>query len=657
MSTATKRLRRAGVGGVAAAVAFGSLSVMSPAFAAVPNVTAGASNQAAADVSGTFKNDFTAGAALTFTIHGNDCSSTAGLADAVGFASMPTLAVSPAAGSDASTGTPSFGPGVLASDGAQCGANGIQDQVTFKTTSASVGSKLTDDIDYVLSNIKYNVGAGLAAGTSIDIDVTGLATDPGVATANVVTTSYTVIPVVSALPNTTVGLGTVTFKETTAEAYFPAGKETTVVLTLTGGGKFTKDVTPTVTAPTGYIVSSKPATTAPAAATYTFKVTAPATAVKATVSVSGLKFDAAGAGQNTLKASVTPAGGAAVNTDDLPAVNVVDYAERTGGADRYATSAALFKKYVTDHGAVTEAVLSGGELFPDALSANYLAGKLGTSTLLTKANQLPATTRQALLDSSVKTVYITGGTAAVSDAVANEIRSLHVGGDLTKGFINVVRLGGADRYATNQAVNEYNFTSSNTVLLAAGTGFADALALGPIAYSSKYPLILTKGGTLGATEQTQLNDFNPTNVVIAGGTGVVSQALEDSLRAKGYNVFRLGGADRTLTAAAVATWASEGIAGAPAGSLQANGPLVTLDDTTTFITNGLGFADALSAGPVAGKNHSVIMPTAGVTKLGAGLASYLGSKTVADVDTLWALGLTGAVSNSVMKDAAAAIGS
>jgi hypothetical protein len=198
------------------------------------------------------------------------------------------------------------------------------------------------------------------------------------------------------------------------------------------------------------------------------------------------------------------------------------------------------------------------------------------------------------------------------------------------------------------------------VLLASGNGFADALSLGPIAYSNEYPLVLTNGKTLGTTEQSQLNDFSPTNVVIAGGTCVVSQAVEDSLRAKGYNVLRLGGLDRTLTAAQVATWASVGV-GDKTG-LSA-GPDTQLNSDTVYVTNGMGFADALSAGPVAGDVGSVIMPTANVSVLGQGLASYLGSKTVGSagdgttVDTLHALGLTGAVSNSVVKDAAAAIGS
>lgn len=657
MSTATKRLRRAGVGGVAAAVAFGSLSVMSPAFAApgvsassAPNVTQGATNQAAGDVAATFANNFTTNATETFTVGANDCSTQANIDKAIGFTKDPTVTLSgpvKAGGGAGDARKPSYTVQVQSSSAA-CTTAGIKDQVVVTLTQPSDGTA-TDEFTLTLGGVAYNVGKDAGTG---NVTVTAAGVQAGNAiNAKVVNKSYTFIPVIAAqLGSAGNTLGTATFTETTAGAYFGTG-DTVVDLTLSAG-TFTDGVTPTITVPTGYVVKGGVPATAGASNTYSFTITGPATLSKAVVSVAGLKLQAPNAAQ-TVSADAVVGGGAA---ETMPVANVLDYSGRSGGSDRYATAATVFND---GFGNRNDVVLSGGQLFPDALSANYLAGKLGTGTLLTKPTQLPAVTREALFSHNIRTVYITGGAGAVSESVANEIRSLHVNNNPNNAFISVVRLGGKDRYATNQIVNEFNFQTSNTVLLAAGTGFADALALGPIAYSSHYPLILTKGGTLGTTEQTQLNDFSPTNVVIAGGTGVVSQALEDSLRAKGYNVLRLGGADRTLTAAQIATWASVGV-GDKTG-LSA-GPATMLNNNTVFVTNGLGFADALSAGPVAGDDGSVIMPTAGVTKLGAGLASYLGSKTVGngggdEVNSLYALGLTGAVSNSVMKDAAAAIGS
>lgn len=673
MSTATNRLRRAGVGGVAAAVAIGTLATAGTAFAvagtysaaSTPNVTQGASNQLAGDLSLEFADNWKTNASQTFTVGTNNCSTTASIAKAIGFSSAPTVSVANGTASTAPGNTPGFGakPALtvtLSSSDTQCATAGIKDVVTVSTSAASPAPD-GDTFVMTLGNVRYNVGTDAATGA---VSVTSAPGNPGfvatasltpaasVTNANVVNTSYTFMPVVAALPSSTGNvLGTAKFVESTAGAYFPKGSTTTVTLVLSAGGTYTPGVTPTITAPAGYVVS-KPVTNN--TNTYTFTVTAPATATTATVSVAGLKMDAA----NTITTVTETATVGTASQGAMPAANVVNYNARTGGADRYATAAALFTGQFNSGPGVQSLVLSGGGLYPDALSANYLAGKLGTGTLLTGANTLASAARQAIISSGVSTVYITGGTGAISTNVENEIKSMHQSNAPMAPFINVIRLGGQDRYKTNMIVNEYNFTASNTVLLASGKGFADALSLGPIAYNKQYPLILTTGSSLGASENTQLNDFNPSNVVIAGGTGVVSQAVEDSLKARGYNVLRLAGQDRTQTAAAVATWATTGV------PLSTNPIAVSqgFNSTTVYVTTGQMFADALSAGPVAGSNLSVIMPGASSVSLGNGLPQYLGTKkvgTTADgtnVATLHALGLTGATSYGLLKAAAASIG-
>lgn len=452
---------------------------------------------------------------------------------------------------------------------------------------------------------------------------------------------------VAALPGETgVTLGTQTFAETTAGAYFPTGS-TSVVLTLSAG-TFTAGVNPVVTVPAGYSMTS-PATTS--AGTYTFTVTAPAAPVVADVTVSGLT-SAVPVTVQTLTLD------ALVGASDLaaqPVVNVVTYNARTGGPNRYETAAELFDEQFS--GAVTEVVLSSGAAFPDALSASYLAGGFGTGTLLTSPSTLSTAASQSILSSGVQTVYITGGTGAVGLAVEDQVKALHVSGVSTAALIKVVRLGGLDRYETNKRINEHFVGTQPTVLLASGKDFPDGLSMGPVAYQG-FPLILTAGDTLGASQKAQLAFFKPTNVVIAGGTGVVSKAIADSLTSGGFNVVRLGGTDRTLTAAQIATWATTGI---PAATGFAHASLGFFTDAA-FITTGTGFADALAAGPVAGANLAVIMPSSSPTSLGEGISSYFGGKTVGSdgdgttMDTIWAIGGTGAVSDPVMKSAAAAIG-
>ena len=652
MSSMNKGLRRVGIVGLSALVATTAMTgFAATTYAAAGDYAAGsvlevAQGQAAApagSLSLEFANSWTTGATQTFTVGANDCSTAAGIAAAVEFSALPTVTVTDPAPGNVGGNQPVLSPGVLGSSSAACATAGITDRVTLTQTTPSTGVA-TDTYKVDLSVIKYNVGATTPKG-NINVATAGsFKTSGSVANAVIPIAGFTNTAKVAALPSATgVSLGTQTFAETTAGAFFATGA-TTVVLTPSAG-TFTAGVTPTITVPTGYTATS-PVTAA--SGTYTFTVTAPATPGAANVTVTGLTITAPTTEQTvTVDALV-----GTKNVDAVPVINVVTYDARTGGATRYETAAALFDTF----GHVDNAVLSSGALFPDALSANYLAGRLHTGTLLTAPATLSNAAKQSIITSGVKTVYITGETGAVSQAVQNQIEALHVGNVPTAAFISVVRLGGANRYATNKLVNEHSFLAANTVLLASGSNFPDALALGPIAYHKTFPLILTKGITLGASESSQLSDFHPTSVIIAGGTGVVSQAIEDSLTAKGLTVLRLAGADRTLTAAAVATWATAGIA--PNTGIKAAQGFVS---GTTYISTGDNFADALAAGPVAGANNRLILLSKSPTVLSVGIPSYLGHKAVGatstSVSTLHALGLSGAVSPDLMRAAAVTIGS
>jgi len=445
-------------------------------------------------------------------------------------------------------------------------------------------------------------------------------------------------------------LGAFSFVESTTGAYF-AADGTIVTLTLPAGVFFTAGVTPTITATTGYTVTTPIVPPTTLTNVYTFQMDVPATLTAATVTISGLKLEAPATAQAVTITGDTNFAGAPAPVA-INAARVLDFAARTGGSDRFATAAALFSAQFGAAGSkATNVVLSSGNDFPDAMSANYLAKQKTTGTLLTRPTTLSTAARAQILNGFVNTVYITGQTGAVSQAVQDQIEALHVGNVPTNAFITVVRLGGANRFVTNKIINENTFVPSGTVLLASGQDFPDALALGPVAYKNTFPLILTKGITLGTSENTQLADFGATNVIIAGGVGVVSKAIADNLTARGITVTRLSGTDRTLTAQAVANWATSATT-TPAHALFAS--------RVAYIARGDDFADALAAGPVAGFNSNVIVLTKNLTTLGVGIPAYLGSKVVGNgatnVAVLHALGLTGAVPVSIMKEAAATVG-
>ena len=662
MSSMKKGLRRVGIVGLSTLVATSMMSLSAATSYAAPgdfvalshpNVAQGQLGAPAGGLTLDFANSWLTGASQTFTIQpngaANNCTTAGGISSAVGFAAAPTVAVSdPAPANSAADTTPTF-TAALSSSGT-CGLVGIKDIVTITTTLPASGVN-TDTWRVTLSGITYNIGATTLPG-NLNVATAGdLATTATTWNAVIQPLSFTNTPLVAALPGATgVSLGTQTFAEGSAGTIFPAGATTTVNLALPAG-VFTAGVTPTITVPATYTVV-KGATAGTNA--YSFTVTAPSPALKATVTVSGLTSDVGATVSTRTITAGTPT--PFLNMGAVNVVNVVNYGARTGGATRYETAATLFNN---EFGAVSSVVLASGVNFPDALSANYLAGRLGTGTLLTDPGNLSDAARFVIFGHGVRTVYITGGTTAVSQNVQNQIEALHVGNNPVNALIKTVRLGGANRYDTNVLVNSNNFAGHvPTVLLSSGLFFPDALSLGPVSAGLHMPLIITNGTTLGSQENAQLGAFTPTNVVIAGGVNVVSQAIQDSLVTQGYTVLRLAGADRTQTAAAVATWATEG-AGATPGT-----PAITAAQgflsNTTYISTGANFADALAAGPVAGHNNHMIVLSGDANTLGAGIPSYLGGKTVGtgvkQVATLSALGLTAAVSNSVMQAAAVAIG-
>lgn len=319
---------------------------------------------------------------------------------------------------------------------------------------------------------------------------------------------------------------------------------------------------------------------------------------------------------------------------------------RVVGADRYATAAALFDLPELLR---TDVVLTSGVNFPDALSAAYLARQLPTGILTTDPDSLSAATRELIVRESVRNVYVIGGPASVSDAVIAQLQQINVYG----APVHVVRVSGADRYATNGAVDRYPGKTAPTVLIASGAGYADALAAGPISYRENYPLVLVPPSGLGDTQKATLTALGATSAIIVGGTKAVSSDVEQQLAAMGITVEqRLAGADRTQTAALIATWETDGI---PAAAPYASLPSLQFMVDSVYLARGDGFADALAAGPIAGFFGTPILLTASPNSLGQGAASYLAGHHL-DVSEIEAIGGTVAVSDSTLSAAVAALG-
>lgn len=154
----------------------------------------------------------------------------------------------------------------------------------------------------------------------------------------------------------------------------------------------------------------------------------------------------------------------------------------------------------------------------------------------------------------------------------------------------VERLSGSDRYLTGAAISEDTFfLPTGKVYVASGLNFPDALAGGPGIFPGT-PILLVDPNTVPSATRREITRLAPTEIVILGGTGAVSSAVEADL-AVHAPVRRLAGADRYATAAAIT------LDGFPTGA------------GTVYLASGLDFPDALAGGAAAGALSSPILLT------------------------------------------------
>ncbi len=189
---------------------------------------------------------------------------------------------------------------------------------------------------------------------------------------------------------------------------------------------------------------------------------------------------------------------------------------RLGGSDRYATSAVLAREGFPS-GART-AWVATGQGYADALAAGPAASAAAGPVVLVdgRSGTLPASTRQLLTELGVTTVQLAGGTGAVSSGIEAGVKALVGAGAVT-------RAAGADRYATAVAVSSRAFPDLATgdAYVAAGNGFADALAVGVLAGRAKRPLYLSIPYCANEPVRSELDRSAITRIRLVGGPGAI----------------------------------------------------------------------------------------------------------------------------------------
>jgi putative cell wall-binding protein len=149
------------------------------------------------------------------------------------------------------------------------------------------------------------------------------------------------------------------------------------------------------------------------------------------------------------------------------------------------------------------------------------------------------------------------------------------------------RISGVDRYATADELSK-KFTTVDTVIIASGEKFPDALCAAPLSKQYDSPILLSSSTSLTKETLAEIARLKATKAIIIGGTGVISLEVEKQLTSAGVTSTRIGAKDRYETSLLVAR--------------KLNAP------TDVVITSGENFPDALSISGIAAQlNMPVIL--------------------------------------------------
>jgi 2',3'-cyclic-nucleotide 2'-phosphodiesterase / 3'-nucleotidase / 5'-nucleotidase len=202
------------------------------------------------------------------------------------------------------------------------------------------------------------------------------------------------------------------------------------------------------------------------------------------------------------------------------------WVKRIAGENRFETAAAISNEL----GNPAKVVLVNGFNYPDAISAASYAAQNGFPILLTKTDELPAVTVEAL--KHVTDTILVGGTGVISGKVESAVKNPH-------------RVGGKDRFETSLKLATELGSVKDKVFLSTGWGFADALTGSVLAAKEGAPVVLVQKDEL-STNVAELvqNKY----VTVLGGTSVVSEEaitgethpIYDAMNMLDYDVSNFG---------------------------------------------------------------------------------------------------------------------
>lgn len=302
---------------------------------------------------------------------------------------------------------------------------------------------------------------------------------------------------------------------------------------------------------------------------------------------------------------------------------------RLFGQDRFQTAKAISEQ--VNSGMATDVILTSGNNFPDALSASVLAKKLNAPILLVDNKVQNSSEALTYIYTHLRVdgaIHIIGGEGIIGQDFIAQLNQ--------SGYKNIDRIGGHDRYDTDNLIAQKLDVAKNTpVVIASGENFPDALSISSIASSKGYPILLVNQNEMAQDIKDFITNDQPSQVYIVGGVGVVSEGLKAEVQslAPSTSITRLSGQDRFETAGQILKTFS-------------------LNPKTIYLASGNNFPDALAGSALASiKGDPIVLIDSTASTVPPAIESYLKQLHDANVKPeVKTLGGTGVVSDAVVQN-------
>lgn len=278
--------------------------------------------------------------------------------------------------------------------------------------------------------------------------------------------------------------------------------------------------------------------------------------------------------------------------------------KRISGKNRFETAVAISENTFQRADVV---VIVNSHNFPDALSAGSLAYNLEAPILFSAKDSLNSSTLNEIKRLGAKSVILVGGTASLDTNVEKTLEFNN---------LTVERISGKSRFETSIEIAkrlEKN-TEIDTVILANGFSYPDALSIAPYSAMKNYPILYTDFNEIDDSVKKYLMVAGYPNILIVGGEASVSEDIENELKNLDFEVERTKGKNRYETSSKIAEKYIQ-------------------DSKKVVLASGEDFPDALAGGVFAAKGKAPIMLTP-KESLNQGASEYINQNNVFDVDLL-----------------------